>query len=316
MRTTILFLLLSVFLGNTIAAQNNASSYFRKFAAEQKKIRTKQVLYYKGALSNVDDRVKDKNRGMVVTQIASSQKAVSKLPPYQGDSALRNDYRRILDLYMEAYTAAFDSVQLKKADAGKSAGNLVAYREAISNMEGMIDDAEDMWESNEDYFSNMYNINIAEDPTLAQLSTLRNLADYVQEIRGCYQSLPFLLTEMQSMLKTNNYRDLEDKREALSEATDRALVSAGRVGAYFNEKEKEDDLLLNATLRYLDELKITADDDMTAILNELDEAVYDENDKAIEKATYKFEKLFEDLSGAEEELNHRADKFVDYYIKD
>jgi hypothetical protein len=75
-------------------------------------------------------------------------------------------------------------------------------------------------------------------------------------------------------------------------------------------------LLLNATLRYLDELKITADDDMTAILNELDEAVYDENDKAIEKATYKFEKLFEDLSGAEEELNHRAEKFVDYYIKD
>ena len=50
--------------------------------------------------------------------------------------------------------------------------------------------------------------------------------------------------------------------------------------------------------------------------NDDDEAVYDENDKAMEKASYKFEKLLEDLSGAEEELNHRAEKFVAYYVKD
>jgi hypothetical protein len=94
------------------------------------------------------------------------------------------------------------------------------------------------------------------------------------------------------------------------------LVTAGRVGAYFNEKEKEDDLLLNATLRYLDELKISADDDMTMILNELDEAIYNEDDKDIEKAVYNFEKLLEDLVAAEEDLNNRAEKFVSYYVKD
>jgi hypothetical protein len=316
MRISILLVLLAAFFSSTLSAQNNASSYYRKFAAEQKKIRTKQVMYYKGALSMSDARLTDKNRGMVVTQIVSSQKAVAKLPPFQGDSALRNDYRRILAIYLEAYTTAFDSVQIKKSVAGKSAANLVAYRESIANMEGLVDEAEDMWDLNENYFSNTYTISLMEDPTLAQLTTLRNLADYVLEIRGCYQSLPFLLTEIQSLLKTKKYSELEEKREALSEATDRALVTAGRVGAYFNEKEKEDDLLLNATLRYLDELKISADDDMTMILNELDEAIYNEDDKDIEKAVYNFEKLLEDLVAAEEDLNNRAEKFVSYYVKD
>lgn len=316
MRISILLVLLTALFTSTINAQNNASSYYRKFAAEQRKIRTKQVMYYKGTLSATDARVADKNRGLVVTQIESSQKAIAKLPAFQGDSALRNDYRRILQIYLEAYTSAYDSVQVKKKLAGKSAADLVAYREAIGNMEGMVDDAESMWEKNEIYFSNAYRVNPIEDPTLNQLNTLRNLADYVQEIRGCYQSLPFMLTEMQSLVKAKNYRDLEDKRETLSEAVDRSLVTAGRVGAYFTEDEKEDDNLLNATLRYLDEIKISADDDMTVILNEMDEAVYDEDEKGIDRASYKLEKLLEDLASAEAELNHRADKFVAHYVND
>ena len=310
-----ILLLFAFFTANLLPAQN-ASSYYRKIASEQRKIRSKQINYYKTALLQPDEKRLDKGRDMIVTQIQTSLKNMSRTPAFQGDSALRNDYIRILNTYLEAYTEAYDSVKVMKANAGKSAAELVKYRETIYYMEGMIDDAEADWEANEDYFTNSYNINAMDDPALAELKTLRYLSDYVQELRGTYSGLPFQLQEILNEVKQKKYNNLEDRRQELGLAVDQALVNAGRVGVYIDQEEDEDDFLLNATLRYLDEIKIATDDDMAGILTELDEAIYDEDDKKTERAAYKLEQLLTDLIEMEIDLNDRTEKFVGHYVKD
>jgi hypothetical protein len=94
------------------------------------------------------------------------------------------------------------------------------------------------------------------------------------------------------------------------------LVNAERVGFYMTQEEDEDDFLLNATLRYLDEIKIATDDDMAGFLTELDEAIYDEDAKKIERAAFKLEQLLTDLIEMEIDLIDRTEKFVGHYVKD
>lgn len=313
---TLRLLLLAMFTGLLASAQNNPSSYYRKIASEQRKIRTKQINYYKTALLQPDERRLLKGREMILTQLTTSMRNMKRMPAFKGDSALRNDYVRILKTYNKAYTTAFDSVQKMKDGAGKSAEALKRYTEAIYYMEGLIDEAEDDWGLNEDYFVNTYNIRAMDDPTFTELNTLRNLNYYVQEMRGTYSSIPFKLREIQYTLKQKKYGDLEDKRQELGLAVDRALVAAAKVDVYYDDEERDDDFLLNYTLRYLDELKIATDEEMADILNDLDEALYDEDDKKIERNTYKMEELLQDLIDLELDVLERTERFVGAYVED
>lgn len=317
MRSSLLSLfVLALVWGNLAIAQNNPSSYYRKIASEQRKLRTKQINYYKTALLQPDERRMEKGREMILTQIESSLKNMNRMPAFKGDSALRNDYKRILSTYKTAYTSAFDSVQQMKNGAGQSAESLRAYTNAIYYMEGLIDEAEDDWAANEDYFVNAYNITAMEDPTAAELNTLRSLSYYVQEMRGTYSSIPFKIRELQYKLKQKEYGSLEDARQEMGLSVDRALVAAAKVDVYMDQEDDEDDFLLNATLRYLDELKIATDEEMAEILTDLDEALYDEDDKKIERNVYKLENLLQDLSEMELDLLDRTERFVGAYVKD
>jgi hypothetical protein len=307
-------LIIALLAGYFSDAQTNPSSYYRKIASEQRKLRTKQINYYKTALLKPDERRLLKGRDMILTQIELSIRNMKRMPAFKGDSALRNDYIRILDTYNEVYTTAFDSVQKMKDGAGKSAEALKAYTESIYYMEGLIDEAEDDWTLNEDYFVNAYNIRAMNDPTAAELSTLRNLNYYVQEMRGTYSSIPFKLREMQHVLKQKEYGDLEDQRQELGLAVDRALVAAAKVDVYIDEEEEEDDFLLNYTLRYLDELKEATDEDMADILTDLDNALYDEDEKKIDRYAFEMEDLLLDLIDLELDILDRTERFVSAYV--
>lgn len=313
---TLKMLVLALLFGFIASAQNNASSYYRKIASEQRKLRTKQINYYKTALLQPDERRMLKGREMIMTQLVTSLRNMNRIPAFKGDSALRNDYVRILKTYQKAYGDAFDSVQKVKEGAGKSAAALKAYTEAIYYMEGLVDECEDDWAMNEDYFVNAYNVRQMEDPTFIELSTLRNLNYYVQEMRGTYSSIPFKLREIQYTLKQKKYGELEDKRQELGLAVDRALVAAAKVDVYYDEEERDDDFLLNYTLRYLDELKIATDEEMADILTDLDNALYDEDDKKIERNIYKLEGLLQDLIDLELDVLDRTERFVGAYVED
>ena len=107
--------LLFAFLWGGLSYAQNASSYYRKIASEQRKIRTKQINFYKTTLTFTDAKRIEKGRQMVLTQIVTSQKNLKRTPAYRGDSVLRNDYVRVLELYHKAYTDAWDSIQKCKA---------------------------------------------------------------------------------------------------------------------------------------------------------------------------------------------------------
>ena len=74
MKKSILSLLVIAFTASNLAfAQGNASSYYRKIASEQRKIRTKQVNFYKTSLQFTDENRLNKGRDMVMTQINATK---------------------------------------------------------------------------------------------------------------------------------------------------------------------------------------------------------------------------------------------------
>lgn len=312
-----------VFLSLNLAqAQGNASSYYRKIASEQRKLRTKQVNYYKTALLFTDQKRLDKGRDMIVTQIQAAQKNMNRTPAFKGDSALRNDYVRILDIYMQAYTNGYDSVQVTKSRMSESEKALKQYQDAFYYMEDLVTEAEDKWALNEEYFTGSYAINPMVDPTLPSLIIYRQLAAYVQDVRSTYTSVPFQVTSMKESLKSKNYDVLEDKRNEMAMAAEDAMIAMVVVGNYSyvepgdeNEELREDDYLYGAVIDYLEYIKDACDNDMAEELTKLDEARYDEDDKKIEKSHEKLLKLTDDLIEAETSLNEQIEKFVFDYVE-
>lgn len=299
-----------------MAAQGNASSYYRKIASEQRKIRTKQVNFYKTSLQFTDVNRLNKSRDMVLTQLNTTIKVMSKMPAYKGDSALRNDYSRILDLYVEAYTNVYDTIQILRNSMSESEENLVEYQNAFYRMEDYIDDAENRWQMNEDYFTGAYNVNAMDDPTLVQLNTLRSLALYVQDIRSSYTSVSFKIKAMQELAKKKQFDNMEDHRQDLALKAEQAMVAISKIGDYIDEDDRDDDFLNSAALYYLQYVRDGADQEFAEALTALEEARYDESDKAVERNEWKIEKILQDFVETELDLDERTEKFVNAYVKD
>jgi hypothetical protein len=317
MKKTILTLLILVFAAGNIAfAQGNASSYYRKIASEQRKIRTKQVNFYKTSMQFTDETRLNKSRDMVLTQLDATKKVVNKIPAYKGDSAMRNDYDRILDIYIEAYSSVYDTVQLLRKSMSTSEDALIAYQNSFYRMEDYIDDAENKWQMNEDYFTGAYNVNAMDDPTRVQLNTLRSLALYVQDIRSSYASVSFMVLKMQDLAKKKQFDNMEDHRQELALKAEQAMVAISKIGDYIDEEDRDDDFLNSAALYYLSYVRDGADEDFAEALTALDEARYDESDKAVERSQWKIEKILEDFIETELDLNDRTEKFVNAYLKD
>lgn len=318
MKNTFIGLLMAVFfaIAPFADAQNNASSYWRKIASEQRKIRTKQLMYYKTALATTDAKRLDKNREMILTQVKSSQQNMLRTPAFQGDSAVKNDYIRILDIYTIAYTTGYAQVVANQELMTKDASAFRQYQESVAILEGMIDEAEDKFERNETYFTNKYNVSPTEDPTYAQLFAVRTLSMYLQDVRNIVAEVPLLTQEIQRSLKEKKYKDIEEKRVALSKVTERALVSASRLGPYIDENDKDDDFLDAATINYLDNAKKTIDGIMAQDVMALDDAVYDGKEGKIEKASGAVNKSCEEVLKLDADFNKRMQKFISAYVKE
>jgi len=314
----IVFILLigAFFSSNFVFAQGNASSYYRKIAREQRKIRTKQVIFYKTSMQFTDQTRLDKSRDMVLTQVNATKKIMSKMPAYKGDSALRNDYSRILEIYLEAYTNVYDTIQLLRKTMAASEDDLEEYQNAFYRMEDYIDDAENRWQMNEDYFTGAYNINAMEDPTSVQLNMLRSLAIYVQDIRSSYASVSFKIKDMQDLVAKKQFENMEDHRQDLALKAEQAMVAISKIGDYIDEDDRNDDFLNSAALYYLQYVRDGADQDFAEALTALEEARYDDSDKAVERSEWKIDKVLQDFVETELDLNDRTEKFVNAYVKD
>ncbi len=183
-------------------------------------------------------------------------------------------------------------------------------------MEGLVDDAEYKWEQNENYFTNYYTVNPMEDPTAAQLSTLRSLSIYVQDIRSAYASVPFLVKDVQATVKKKQFDNLEDARLELVQKAEQAMVAVSKVGDYIDENEDEDDFLKSAALYYLEYVRSGSEEDFEAALLQLDEARYEEKESQVEKAQWKIDEVLQDFIETELDLNDRISKFVAHYVKE
>lgn len=318
MRNIYLFTLFIAFATNIAAsAQGNPSSYYRKIASEQRKIRSKQINYYKTALLYNDAKRLVKSRDMILNQVKTSMRNLSRTPAFRGDSAIRNDYIRILEQYEEAYTDVFDSVQTLKQNATASKQALKQYQEAFYYMEFLLDDAEDRWLSNEEYFTNAYQARPMDDPTITELTALRDLAMYVEEMRNTYTDVVYMIKAAKQDVKLGKFDMLEDQRLEIATEADEALTNAITVGEYqwYDEDDIEhlDDYLLREVKQFLNSARDVAEISIGEELTTYDEARYDGNDKRAERSKEKIERMLDYLLENVEDLNETVTDLVANY---
>jgi len=298
------------------AQSGNANSYLRKFTAEQRKIRSKQVNYYKTLMQGGDEKRLAKNSEMIVSQVNATIMAIQRTPPYQKDSAMRNDYLRVLDLYTIAYTTGFQQLVLTKANMNSSAENFEKYQDAMDLMEGMLDDAEEKWDRLLTYFTGRYNVPAPDDPTAAELFFLREFSAYVQEIRNAVSDTPFLTKEMQKMVKNKEFRDLEDTRKLLNKSLERALVATTKIGPWRDEKQKDDTFLMDAALGYADNVKRLVEVNLKNEIMALEDAALDGKKERTERVAESVNRMLETILKNEADFEKRLTKFVSAYIKE
>lgn len=314
--------LLIVFLWGGLSPAQNASSYYRKIASEQRKIRTKQINFYKITLTFTDAKRIEKGRQMVLTQILSSQRNLSRTPAFRGDSVLRNDYVRVLEIYHKAYTDAWDSIQKCKAVMGDSEKAMKDYLEAYYIMDDMIAEAEERWLANEEYFTGSYNVRPMVDPSLAALNVYRSLGVYVEDIRATYSTIPFEVKAMKDEVRAGNFDLMEDGRIELALAAEDAMIALTSVGNYIyidpedeTADEEEDDYLYEQAIGYLEYIKDAMDGDFAETLTDLDDAIYDGDEKKMDKYKAKLVGVLDDLIAAEADMNASISDFVNDYIE-
>ena len=315
-------ILLMAFLWGGFSEAQNASSYYRKIASEQRKIRTKQINFYKTTLTFTDAKRIEKGRQMVLTQIVSSQRNLSRTPAFKGDSVLRNDYVRMLEIYHEAYTDAWDSIQKCKSVMGDSEKAMKEYLEAYYIMDDMIAEAEERWVANEEYFTGSYNVRPMEDPSLATLNVYRSLGVYVEDVRASYSTIPFEVKALKDEVRAGNFDLIEDKRIELATAAEDAMITLTSVGNYIyidpedeDADEEEDDYLYEQAIGYLEYVKDAMDNDFAETLTDLDDAMYDDDDKKIDKYKEKLVSIMDDLIAAESDMNESITDFVTDYVE-
>jgi hypothetical protein len=258
----------------------------------------------------------DKNRELILNQVTASQQIIQRTPPFMGDSALRNDYGRILDLYHTTYTTVYDQMMILREKMNESADAFRSYQDAVENLEGLLDDAEEKWERNETYFSSKFNLNVTPDPMLDEVNFLREFSAYVQEIRSSTLEMGFQVKKMQNEVKAKNYKVLEDLRKAMVKSSEKAQVRITRTGPYLTNDEKEDSFLSDAALNYLDYCRRTLEVSVYQELMLLDEAIYDDSPSQTEKSITRLSRMLEDMNRSEADFKKRLDKFVGAYVKE
>lgn len=309
-------LVLTLSFGYLAEAQNTAVSYIRKVTGEQKKIRAKQINYYKTLMNSADEKRLDKNREMIVTQVNATIQAVKRIPNYQGDSTVRNDYLRVLNLYTISYNTGFQQMMLTKAEMNQSGEKFNAYQDALGNMEGMIDDAEYKYDRVITYFNTRYNLSQPEDPIQTELEFLREFSAYVQDIRNAVTEPAFIAREMQTKIKAEQYDDLMDMCKSISKSTERGAIAVTQIGPWLDEKQKSDTFLMDAALNAMDNIRRMADGNLYTELMALEDASLDGKSARSLRVGESVSNLLETIIKIDADFNKRLIKFVSAYVKE
>lgn len=294
----------------SVQAQNSAMSYYRKIANEKKKVEKKRLKYFQYALKGDNPKKAEKYRVMVVDQVETSMATIKKMKPFKGDSAFRNDYVRVLNLYILAYTKSYGNIQELEASSRNSYDDMMKYLDAVEVMEGEIEEAAIKLRRNEEYFSNKYNFKLVIDEEMEE--QYEDLNDVLYYTRDIYRSYFRVEDQMHALLESAEDFDVKTGRiykKSTIKALEKSISEIVVIGDFDG-----DDHHLKEVIDLLEELEEVMKEDYSEILDLADEGSYDE--KQWNKAMKKLEAFVEDLDGFQSDYYLSKTRFVEYYLPD
>ncbi len=307
----IVFILFALMLFTPkMEAQNNAQSYFRKIANEKKKVNKKRLKYFQSSLKGDNPKKAERYRTMVVDQVNASMKIIKKMRPYQGDTAFRNDYARVLNLYNQAYTRAYGNIQELEDSSHLSYENMMLYLDAVEDMEFTIEEAAEKLRMNEEYFANKYKFTIRYDEEMEAQYEL--LSDVLYYLRESYRS--YFRVEVQFLYLIAEYENFEAKRERKRQmqtvkAIEKTLSETVVLGDFDGDDSYQKNLI-----DLLEDMETMMREDYTEIIDLAEDGSYDE--KKWDKGMKKLDGFIEDLKSMMQAYYDEKASFVDGYLPD
>lgn len=310
MRKIIILTMVLFMAAPSLLAQNSAMSYYRKIANEKRKVEKKRLKYVQYDVLGDNPKKADKYRVMVVTQVETSMETIKRMKPYQGDSAFRNDYVRVLDLYRLAYTKKYGNIQELEVASTNSYDDMMKYLDAVGDMEIVIEEAAEKLRRNEEYFSNKYNFKLNIDEEMEEQYYV--LTDVLYYTRDVYRSYYRVEDQLNAFLESTEEFDVKTARlyqRSIVKAIEKSISEIVVLGDFDGDDNHQKEVI-----GLMEDLEELMKDDLVVILDLADEGSYDE--RQWDKAMKRLEDFKEEVNEFETAYSMSKTRFVEDYLPD
>lgn len=186
-KLTFIILCFSIF-GSAFAQRGGADprTYYREFQSQSRRVMIKVMRYMEGTVRNEDPRRIIRYQEMVQEQLVESKRAIARIGAFNGDSLLRREFLRGLEMYQAAFSEEFSDASLIE-NKYNSYEDLAKYYEAQNKSDLKLFDAAFIIEKAEDHFGKSYDVDLRRKPEDKELfDKLDLLSIYTQELTLAY----------------------------------------------------------------------------------------------------------------------------------
>jgi hypothetical protein len=146
-------------------------------------VANKNMEYLQYAIHSEDLAQIEQKRSALIRQIQESAQEVKAMPPFGGDSRLRDEIAGVLQVYLESYQSEFQKVNFLKQSSKESFEAMDQYLKASDAAEKKLLAASDRAQAAQKAFAQKHNIQLVEDEEKAAgAKTLTELNSYHRAI--------------------------------------------------------------------------------------------------------------------------------------
>ena len=222
--TRIFVSMILLFAAFTVLAQSPvdySTSIFNAHTA----VANKNMEYLQYAVHSEDFAVIEQKRAALIQQIQESLQAVKSMPPFQGDSRLRDEIAAVLQVYLESYQSEFQRVNSLKQTSKESFEAMEQYLKASDTAEKKLSAASERAQAAQTAFAQKHRIQLVEDEEKsAGAKTLTELNSYHRAIFLPLFRITKKDTEFSNALSAQDAAKMERARGELETAARESLA--------------------------------------------------------------------------------------------
>lgn len=139
---------------------------------EHAAVANRNMEYLQYSVHSDDYTLVENKRMALIQQIQESLQNVNAMPPYEGDSKLRDEIAAVFQAYLESFRVEFSQVNTLRQTSRESYEAMEKYLQATTDAEKKLDAAGDRAQAAQAAFARKYKIQLVEDEEKAAGSKL------------------------------------------------------------------------------------------------------------------------------------------------